>query len=144
MREAARGIAVFIGLVGAAITVLPFAMWLRRRKAAAALYAEFREAVPRVIGFRYRRQKMIFGDGFLDAYDGQIGEISYRLEVEIIPHRRLRGYRLRLEKRVGGEALVYETSACADPAGPDPLARAAAALRRVRAKREGYCISEAS
>ncbi|HTK60281.1 MAG TPA: hypothetical protein VL283_03705 [Candidatus Baltobacteraceae bacterium] len=138
------GIAIFIGTAGAAICALQISVWLRRSKAAATLWREFQDAVPAIIGFRYGRSKPIFGEGFHDSYAGEIGGISFRLEVELVPFRAAHAYRLRLEKRVDGGSIVYRRSSSADPAGPDPLARAAAALRRVHAKREGYHLSEAS
>ena len=144
MREGALiGFAVILGIAGAAIMALPLLVWMRRRKAAAAMEREFLEAVPAVIGFRYRREKKPFGEGFADAYEGQVGDISFRLDVDIVPFRKAHVFRLRLEKRVGGEPLVRVTSSSADPTGTDPLARAAASFRHVRAKREGYLTTEA-
>ena len=144
MREFAIAAAVFIGLAGAVVTALPILVWVRRRKAAAAMEREFLAAAPAVIGFRYRRAKKPFGEGFADSYEGQVGDISFRLMVDIVPFRNAHGFRLRLEKRAGGEPLVRETSSSADPTGPDPLARAAASLRLVRAKREGHHATEAA
>lgn len=147
MRDVALiGFAVFIGAAGFAISVLlPLIAWYRRRKAALALLPEFLAAIPEIIGFRYRRTKMLFGDGFLDDYSGEIGNLAFGLSVEIVPFRKEHTYRLRLERCVAGhDPLVRETSSSADPAGPDPLARAAAGLRRVRERREGYVLFEAS
>jgi|GEM_PF-3715391 len=143
MREFAIAAAVLIGIAGALITALPLVAWIRRRKAAAAMEREFLEAASSVIGFRYRRAKKPFGEGFADSYEGQVGDVSFRLDVDIVPFRKAHGFRLRLEKRVGGEPLVRETSSSADPSGPDPLARTAASFRLVRAKREGYHVPEA-
>jgi len=139
------GIAVLIGAAGAAISiVLPAVVWYRRRKMAAGLYGEFLEATPDIIGFRYRRMKRPFGEGFLDAYSGEVGSIAFRLDVEIVPFRKLNAYRLRLEKPVDGELLVHERSSQAEPTDPDPLAIIAKTLCKAHAEREKYLIVEAN
>jgi len=137
------GFAVLIGVAGFAVSVvLPIVIWYRRRKKAAGLYDEFLEASVDVIGFQYRRTKKPFGDGFLDGYAGTVGNLSFRLDVEIVPFARHHAYRLRLEKRVDGHPLVREMASEADPTGTDPLAIIAKTLRRVHAKRENYLIME--
>ncbi len=138
------GIAAFIGVAGVAVTALPFFGWYRRRKAAAALFGRFQEALPDIIGFRYRRDKMPFRDGFLDSYSGQVGDLAFRLETEIVPFSRERPFRLRLEAWQEGERIVKTLSSFADPGSRDPLALAVAILRRRNAKRDGTYLQEAS
>ena len=87
---------------------------------------------------------MIFGNGFLDSYTGQVGEVAFRLEADIIPFQKLRSFRLRLDARFEGEQITHQMSSIAEPDGDDPLAVAAATLRRRHAKREGYCLLKAS
>lgn len=138
------GLAAFIGVAGAAVTALPFFGWYRRRKAAAALFARFREALPDIVGFRYRREKMPFRDGFLDSYSGQVGDLAFRLETEIVPFSRERAFRLRLEARHEDGSVLKTLASFVDPESRDPLAAAVALLRRRNAKREGYHLQEAS
>jgi hypothetical protein len=137
------GFAVLLAVAGFGISVvLPISVWHRRRKKALGLYDEFMEASVDVIGFRYRRTKMPFGDGFADEYAGEVGSLSFRLGVEIVPHRKRHGYRLRLEKRVGGEPIVHVRASQAGPSDPDPLAIVAKTLRRLHAKRERCLVME--
>lgn len=146
MREALYVAAAFIGIAGAIITLLPLPRLYRRFRHRRGLMRAFlHAAVDGQLRATFRREKEIFGDGFVDGFGGTAGMLRFRLTRRFRPFCDIDTYSLELghgaaEDASGREWYGFELKTPEE--GEHPLVGAYRNLRKRYPM--GDRISEAS
>jgi|GEM_PF-6702575 len=97
MHDLLIGIAIVLGVAGAGVAFVPTIEAVRRFRRRRGIFRAFRFAAEDgQLRARFRREKEIFGDGFIDTFVGSAGTLRFRLTRRFRPFEKLDAYWLEL------------------------------------------------